>query len=176
MVAVLAIGYAPYGRFVTTLDFAQARRWWYQWYMNAPGGAERVAADPIGFARRQWDDWSPAGWYDGAAFKHASESFRTSDWVAITLHGYRSRWLSEPVDPRYDADAATVAATGRLRTPTLMIQGAADGCDPPSESAGDHEWFDGAYRREVLPGVGHFPGREAPTAVVDAFCAFRDGL
>ncbi len=47
MIAALAIGYAPNGRF-TTPGYDQARRWWYQWYMNHDGGAEKVRADPIG--------------------------------------------------------------------------------------------------------------------------------
>jgi pimeloyl-ACP methyl ester carboxylesterase len=48
--------------------------------------------------------------------------------------------------------------------PTLMIQGGADFCDPPSESAGLEHHFD-TYRRIVLDGVGHFPHREAPDTV-----------
>lgn len=173
MIAALAIGYAPNGRFVTP-GFEQARRWWYQWYMNHQGGGEKIRADPVGFARVQWDDWSPTGWYDEAAFARTAESFRNPDWPAITLHGYRSRWLPEPVDPRYAAIVEVVARTARLRVPTLMIQGAEDGCDPPSESANDDAWFDGPYRRLVVPGVGHFPAREAAGAVAGAVLHFHE--
>jgi len=174
-IAALAIGYAPNGRF-TTPGFEQARRWWYQWYMNHEGGAEQVRADPVGFARIQWDTWSPEGWYDEATFARTAESFRNPDWAAITLQGYRSRWLSEPLDPRYDTVAAKVAATDRLSVPTLMIQGEADACDPPAESANDARWFDGPYERVLLPGVGHFPGREAPAQVAEAVIDFRDRI
>lgn len=48
--------YAPNGRFVTP-GFDQARRWWYQWYMNHENGAAQVRGDPVGFARIQWDSW-----------------------------------------------------------------------------------------------------------------------
>lgn len=174
MIAALAIGYAPNGRFVTP-GFQQARRWWYQWYMNHEGGAEKVHADPVGFARIQWDSWSPKGWYNETAFARTAESFRNPDWAAITLHGYRSRWLPEPVDPRYDRVAKAIAGTARLRVPTLMVQGAEDGCDPPAESAGDAAWFDGRYERVVLPGIGHFPAREAATRTLDALLKFRNG-
>ncbi|WP_267361595.1 MULTISPECIES: alpha/beta hydrolase [unclassified Methylobacterium] len=172
MIAVLAIGYAPFGRFETP-DFKQARRWWYQWYMNADGGAERVRADPIGFARAQWVSWSPAGWYEEAAFVRAAESFLNPDWVAITLHGYRSRWLPEAVDERYAGVDQTIARTGKLRVPTLMIQGDADACDPPSAPADDARWFENRYERLVLTAVGHFPPREEPDAVARAILRFR---
>lgn len=172
MIAALAIGYAPNGRFATPA-FDQARRWWYQWYMNHDGGAEKVRGDPVGFARIQWDTWSPQDWYEEAAFARTAESFRNVDWTAITLHGYRSRWLPEPIDRDYDDAAKAIAETGRLRVPTLMIQGDADACDPPAESAEDSVWFDGPYERVVLPGIGHFPGREAAPQVADAVLRFH---
>ncbi|MCQ8241555.1 alpha/beta fold hydrolase [Rhizosaccharibacter radicis] len=172
-ITVLAIGYAPNCRFIMP-GFEQARRWWYQWYMMSDGGAQRVRDDPVGFARLQWDSWSPPHWYDEPSFRRAAESFANPDWAAITLHGYRSRWLPEPVDPRYDEVARRVSAVSRLRVPTLMIQGGEDRCDPPSESERDARWFDGRHERVVLPRVGHFPGREAAPDVVDAFVAFHD--
>lgn len=175
MIAVLAIGYAPNGRF-TMPGFEQARRWWYQWYMNAEGGAEMVRADPVGFARAQWDSWSPPGWYTEADFARAAESFVNPDWAAITLHGYRSRWLPETVDARYAGVEQVVTQTAKLNIPTLMIQGDADMCDPPSESAGDGQWFEGLYERLLLPGVGHFPAREAPDDVAGAVVRFRQSI
>ncbi|PZP61025.1 MAG: alpha/beta hydrolase [Pseudoxanthomonas spadix] len=167
-IASLAIGYAPRGRFQIPASFEQSQRWWYQWFMATDGGAAAVAADPIGFARLQWQDWSPPGWYDEAAFARTAESFRNPDWVAVTLHGYRSRWRSEPLDPRYAAARQRLAAVETLRVPTLMIQGEDDRCDPPAESAHDARFFTGGYRRIVLPGVGHFPAREAPVDVAHA--------
>jgi pimeloyl-ACP methyl ester carboxylesterase len=167
---VLAIGYTPHGRFVVP-DFAQCARWWYQWLMSSDAGAEKVAADPIDFARAQWDTWSPPGWFDEATFSRAAESFRNPDWVAITLHGYRYRWGSEPLDPRYAAERAAIAATERLNVPTLLIQGDDDRCDPPSESEAQAQEFEGHYERLVLAGIGHFPAREAPEAVAEAAIA-----
>jgi len=164
---VLAIGYTPRGRFVVP-SFEQSARWWYQWLMASDAGAAKVAADPIGFARAQWDTWSPPGWFDEARFAAAAESFRNPDWVAITLHGYRYRWNDEPVDPRYAAERGTIEATEELTVPTLLIQGGDDRCDPPSESEGQERGFSGDYARVVLDGVGHFPAREASNAVADA--------
>jgi pimeloyl-ACP methyl ester carboxylesterase len=165
-IGALAIGYAPRGRFAIP-SFEQSRRWWYQWFMAVEGGAEAVGRDPIGFARIQWEGWSPPGWFSDGEFETAADSFRNPDWVAITLHGYRSRWRQETLDGRYQRQRDVVAATERLSTPTLMVQGAEDRCDPPGESAEDQRYFMGGYRRVVLDGVGHFPAREAPVRVAE---------
>jgi hypothetical protein len=47
------------GQFPTP-PFQQSRRWWYQWFMTTDRGAEAVRADPLGFARIQWETWSPS--------------------------------------------------------------------------------------------------------------------
>lgn len=170
-IASLAIGYSPRGRFTMPATFAQSRRWWYQWFMTTEGGAAAVRADPVGFARIQWETWSPRGWYDDAAFVQATESFRNPDWAAVTLHGYRSRWRAEPLDARYHRLRQAVDAVELLHVPTLMIQGGADTCDPPEESEGQERWFAGGYRRVVVAGAGHFPAREAPDRVADLVLA-----
>ena len=126
-VVALALGYQPHGAFVMP-NFRQAQRFWYQWLMYVGAGVEAIIADPVGFAREQWESWSPPGWFD-------------------------------------DDVRAALAETERIEVPTLMIQGAADECDPPETSDGlDVHFVD--YRRVVLEGVGHFPHREAPQEVL----------
>lgn len=170
-IAGLALAYQPRGEFRFP-SWAQAQNFWYQWLMYVDAGAAGVREDPVGFARRQWETWSPPGWWDEAELEATAEvAFRHPDWPATTLNGYRSRFLAdEPVDHRYDDLRARVAAVDHLTVPTLMVQGAADTCDPPSESEGLEGHFD-AYRRVVLDGVGHFPQREAPDAVADLVLA-----
>jgi pimeloyl-ACP methyl ester carboxylesterase len=162
-IAALALPYQPRGAFVMP-DFAQARAFWYQWLMYVDAGADAVRRDPIGFARVQWETWSPPGWFSEAEFASTAMAFTNPDWVPITLHAYRSRFRAEPGDPRYDPLRRTVGSTERLSVPTLMIQGGSDYCDEPAGSEGLEPYFD-AYRRVVLDGVGHFPHREAPAAV-----------
>jgi pimeloyl-ACP methyl ester carboxylesterase len=166
-VAALAVAFQPGGAFPIP-SFAQARLYWYQLFMSVEGGAQAVRDDPIGFARIQWETWSPPGWFDDAEFAATARSFENPDWVAITLNSYRSRWRSEQTDPRYDDLQRRLAAVESLSTPTLMIQGGADTCVAPASSEGLDGYFTGRYRRIVLDGVGHFPSREAAEATADA--------
>ncbi len=46
-IAALSVGYQPSGAFDVP-DFAQSRRWWYQWFMSLDAGPKAVAADPKG--------------------------------------------------------------------------------------------------------------------------------
>ena len=170
--ATLALAYQPRGIFRVP-DFEQSRCFWYQWFQCIDGGSEAVRKDPVGFARIQWDTWSPPGWFDETEFGATSESFLGPDWVDITLNVYRARWMSgEVTDARYDALQRKLGGIERLSTPTLMIQGASDFCDAPRESEGLDSFFTGCYQRLLLDGVGHFPHREAPKRVADAIVRF----
>ncbi len=46
--AALSVGYQPSGGFDLP-DFAQSRRWWYQWFMSLDASPDAVAADPKRF-------------------------------------------------------------------------------------------------------------------------------
>jgi pimeloyl-ACP methyl ester carboxylesterase len=163
-ISALSLSYSPRGEF-STPSFEQSRRWWYQWFMTTERGAEAVRANPKGFARIQWATWSPRGWFTEAEFEATAKSFENPDWLDITLNAYRSRWKKEDADDRYAPLRIRLKAVETIWTPTLMIQGNDDRCDPPSESTDQHTHFNGGYRRVVLEGIGHFPAREAPTQV-----------
>jgi pimeloyl-ACP methyl ester carboxylesterase len=169
-IVAIALAFQPRAQFELP-EFPQARRFWYQWFMTLDQGAAAVRRDPAGFARIQWDTWSPPGWFDDAEFQATARSFANPDWADITLNAYRERWRAEPVDSRYDRIQAQLVSIETILAPTLMIQGASDFCDAPSESEGQERYFAGGYRRIVLEGVGHFPAREDPAAVAQAVIA-----
>ena len=83
-----------------TPSFRQAERYWYHWFMATKRGAEAIHDDPHGFARIQWENWGPDGWFDEATFASVSKSFDNPDWVAVTLHSYRVRWGEAEPDPQ----------------------------------------------------------------------------
>ena len=174
-IAGLALAFQPKGAFELP-HFSQARKFWYQWFMALDAAPAAVAADPKGFARLQWDTWSPPGWFDDGEFALTAAAFDNPDWVPITLNGYRRRWREGEVsDPAYAALREKLATIDQLSTPTLMIQGGADFCDEPASSEGMEARFTAGYRRVVLDGVGHFPPREAPDEVADLVIAHLRG-
>jgi pimeloyl-ACP methyl ester carboxylesterase len=162
-IVALALPYQPRGAFVMP-GFSQAKAFWYQWLMYVDAGAEAMRRDPVGFAREQWNTWSPPGWFDEHEFAATAEAFSNPDWSAITLNAYRARFFDdEPLDPRYDP-MRRLANIERIDVPTLMIQGGSDYCDEPAASEGLDGYFR-TYTRVVLEDVGHFPHREAPSQV-----------
>jgi pimeloyl-ACP methyl ester carboxylesterase len=167
-IATLALAYQPRGEFRLG-SFAQSKQFWYQFFQCTDSGAEEVRRDPIGFARIQWDTWSPSGWFTGEDFAAASRYFDRPDWAEITLNAYRSRYLNgEVIDHRYDELQMLINSSESISVPTIMIQGASDLCDLPSASEDQERYFLQHYKRIVLEGVGHFPHREAPDAVGEA--------
>lgn len=158
-----------------TPPFEQAQRYWYHWFMATDRGAQAVRADPHGFAHIHWQNWAPPGWFDEATFRKVAKSFDNPDWVSITLHSYRSRWENAVPDPRSDWLETKVKATTKLSLPTLFIKGDVDGVTTQDSFAKVPAKFSGPFKMVGLPGVGHFPQREAPAAVADLLVAFLAG-
>ena len=164
-IAAIALAYQPRNTF-TVPDWDQCQAHWYQWLMHVDAGADAVARDPIGFARTQWQTWSPAGWFTEAEFETTATSFSNPDWVRVTLNAYRHRFLNdEPCDPAYDELATRLGEIEQIHVPTVMVQGEADTCDVPASSADLDRHFTAGYQRVLLAGIGHFPHREAPAEV-----------
>ena len=166
--AMLSVGY---GTNLPTqpIEIAQARLYWYHWFMATARGERTVRENPRAFARIMWDTWAPAGeWSSAAEFDATAAAWDNPDFVDVTLHSYRHRWGHAAGDPRYDADEVALEPAPVLDVPTLVLHGEADGVNPPHTSAGKESFFRGPYERRVLPGVGHFPQREAPAAVAAA--------
>lgn len=166
--AMLSVGY---GTNLPTqpLSMAQARLYWYHWYMATARGERAVREDPKGFAKIMWDTWAPAGsWNDAAEFEATAAAWDNPDFIAVTLHSYRHRWGHAAGDPASAADEAALTPAPVLDVPTLVLHGGADGVNPPQTSEGKEVFFRDRYERVVLPGIGHFPQREAPRDVAEA--------
>lgn len=71
-------------------------------------------------------------------------------------------------DPRYADLEAQLAVGPAITVPTTLLIGADDGIVQPYP--GDERWrvhFTGEAKRHLLEGVGHFPHRERPQAVIE---------
>ncbi len=155
-----------------TPPFWHAELQWYHWFMATARGAEAVRQDRRGFARRHWMNWSPPGWFDEATFARVAEAWDNPDWVDITLHSYRSRWDEAQPDPRSAWLEEQVKVTKALSLPALYVHGEADGVNPPAATELVPEKFSGPLEFILMPGVGHFPQREAPDAVAATLIPF----
>lgn len=154
------------------LSLSQAQNYWYHWLMALPRGEALVRHDRIAFTRHIWGIWTVLGGVDEAAFAEAARAFDNPDWADVTLHSYRVRWGHAPADPAYDGLEERLAADPVIRVPTLTIHGDADPVNEPATSAGKEGLFAGLYRRWLMPGVRHFPQREAPEETTRAILAF----
>jgi pimeloyl-ACP methyl ester carboxylesterase len=162
MVAI-AVGWQP-GE-LSTPGFKQAQAYWYQWYLTTERGRQTVRSGGKAFARLQWENWSPPGWFDDATFAQTAKSFENPDWPEITLHSYSVRWGEAQKDSRYSELDRRLTAAQSISVPTLMIHGASDAATLPQSTEGQEKYFSGGYSRHLIPGIGHFPTREAPDVV-----------
>ena len=147
---------------------AQRHAYWYQWFFGTEQARYALEEDRAAFCRYLWQTWMPPEHFDEAAFTAASSAWDNPDWVEITLHSYRVRWALALPDPQYEALEATQLLTPPLQIPTILLHGADDGATLAASNEGKDSLFNAGYRREVLPGIGHFIPREQPEAVVQA--------
>ncbi|MBB5663635.1 pimeloyl-ACP methyl ester carboxylesterase [Rhizobium leguminosarum] len=155
-----------------TPPFKQAQLYWYQWFMATKRGAEAIDKDRAGYARLQWENWAPEGWFDEATFGKVSKSFDNPDWLDVTLHSYRVRWEEVEPDPRSVWLEKQVKATKSLSLPAIFVHGMEDGVTPVATSEDLYKKFTGPFERILLQNVGHFPQREDPEAVARELSVF----
>jgi pimeloyl-ACP methyl ester carboxylesterase len=145
-------------------DPGQLRRSWYEFLFLAEGFAERVVSqDDFAFVDRLAADWSPGGALEPEEWVAIKRTLGAPGVLPAALGYYRAAFLARGRDPALAEDASRWADP--VPVPTLAIVGADDGCIPPSVSEDQAERFSSEYRREVIPGAGHWPHREAPEAV-----------
>lgn len=154
------------------LSLKQAQNYWYHWYMALDRGKALVHDDWYKFTRYIWNIWNPAWKISDAEFEVTARAFNNPDWAEIVLHSYRVRWGLAPVDPTFDALEERLRSDPGISVPTLVIHGGGDPCNDPVTSEGKEKFFTDSYNRIVIDGVGHFPQRESPEAVINALLPF----
>ena len=156
----LSLGWDPGP--LNTPPLNQARRFWYQWFMATDRGAAAVKANPVAFARFQWDTWSPPGWFDDATFETTAASFANEDWPAspstrIAFDGEKPN--PTPATTTWSGGSARCTASPCQRcsftVPTI-------GVSQQRPQKTKRRTSPRSVQRRLLPDVGHFPTREAP--------------
>lgn len=143
---------------------------WYQWVLMSEMGPPLLYADRRGFCHYLWRVWSPTWNFTDEVFKEVAPSFDSPDFVEVVLSAYRHGRYEDAVDdPRYAELEARLAAGPEITVPATLLIGADDGIVQPYPD--DERWrvhFTGEVKRHLLEGVGHFPHRERPQAVIEA--------
>ena len=146
----------------------QEWRFWYQWYFNTARGAVGLAGNRHEICRLLWRLWSPNWNFDDATYARTGAAFDNPDFVDVVIHSYRHRYAAAEGDPALAEVEQRLANRPKIAVPTIVLEGAADGVDPPDPEPSDRDRFGDFYRREIVPVAGHFFPREAPGKVLEA--------
>jgi pimeloyl-ACP methyl ester carboxylesterase len=161
----IAVPFQPHA--LKTPSLAQARAYWYQWFLGTSTGEKVFRADPLAFGKRMWDTWSPEDWYKPEHFAQTSKSWTNPDFADVTLHSYRVRWGHAEPDPAYGVLQARYESMPALDVPTLLIHGMEDRATLAETTDGAGRYFTNGYRRMLVEGAGHFVQMEAPELVAE---------
>lgn len=153
----------------------QAQAFWYQWFLCSKPGEKAFRADPVAYGKRQWDTWSPRGWYSSNDLAEAAKSWTGKTFADVVLHSYRSRWGHAEKDMAYAVLEARFESTVTLGVPTLLLHGLQDSCELAETTDGAGKYFTAGYKRVLLDGVGHFPQRESPEATAREILQYLQG-
>jgi pimeloyl-ACP methyl ester carboxylesterase len=142
--------------------------WWYQFYFATERGRAGYEQYRNDFARLIWQTASPMWDFDDATFDRSAASLENPDHVDIVIHNYRWRIGVADGDPRFDEVEARLAQAPVISSPTITMEGDANGAPHP-DAASYRERFTGRYEHRVITGgVGHNLPQEAPAAFAQA--------
>jgi pimeloyl-ACP methyl ester carboxylesterase len=151
--------------------YTQLRALWYVWMLNTQMGEMVLKHDRLGLARALWSEWSPS-WDTAtrdAAIDGVAHSFDGDDWIRVALSAYRTNITQAEKDPAHDSLRERLKEPSITRCPTTIVIGADDGVErSPLTTAALARYFPAGAIVRQLSGIGHFPHREAPEAVVQA--------
>jgi pimeloyl-ACP methyl ester carboxylesterase len=142
--------------------------WWYQYYFATDRGRAGLDANRRDLAKLIWKFNSPKFEFDDATFDRTAASFDNPDYVSIVIHNYRWRLSLAAGDLKYDDLEKRLAAGPVIATPTITLDGDADGVAPATDGTAYAAKFSGKRTHRIIKGAGHNLPQEAPQAFVDA--------
>ena len=144
---------------------------WYLFYFATERGRLGYERNRHDFNKLIWRSFSPQWRFDDATYERTASAFDNPDHVAIVIHSYRWRMGLAPGEARYDAYEQKLAAAPTIATPTITLEGDANGGPHPAPE-GYRARFTGPYaHRLITGGIGHNLPQEAPAAFADAVLA-----
>lgn len=146
-------------------------QWWYQFYFATERGRAGYEKYVNDFNKLIWRLASPKWDFDNATFDRSAASFSNADHVQIVIHSYRWRLGLAEGESKYDDFERRLAQAPAITTPTITLEGDANGAPHP-EPASYAKMFSGKYaHRTITGGVGHNLPQEAPQSFADAIVA-----
>jgi pimeloyl-ACP methyl ester carboxylesterase len=146
----------------------QEYRLWYQHYFRTQRGRDGLAANRGALCGLLWRLWSPSWEFSDAVFEQTAGAFDNPDFLDVVIHSYRHRFGGVAGDPAYDPIEALLAGQPAIGVPAIVLLGADDGVEPPTEYDIAAPHFTGRYARRIVPGAGHNFPQEAPTVFAEA--------
>lgn len=141
---------------------------WYFDYFTTERGKNGLTQNRKEIARVVWTKNSPTWHYTEADLDRAATLMTNPDYVAVVLHVYRHRRLTEQGDPRYDALEARLRQQPPITVPAVTLDGKDDGNFPWTDGKPSAFHFTGPRVHHVVQGAGHNLPQEKPHAFVKA--------
>lgn len=141
---------------------------WYQFYFQTERGRAGLTAHRRDIARVLWEHNSPLWKFNDATFARAAAAFDHPDYVDVVIHSYRHRLGLAPGYPEYEAIERKLAALPAIASPTITLDGVADGVIAATDGSAAAARFSGPRQHRRIPGAGHNLPQEAPQAFADA--------
>ena len=151
-------------------------RYWYQYYFHSARGRTALDEKRHALCRYIWEIWSPSWRFTPQTFERSAKAFDNPDFVDIVVHSYRHRFGGISGDPAYAEIEERLAAQPDITVPTIALQGADDGVDPPARLDHNAIHFKGLYKRRIIPETGHNLPQEAPVEFAEAIRRVSRGL
>lgn len=142
--------------------------WWYQFYFATERGRLGYDRNRKAFARLIWRTASPDWRFEEAVFERSTAALENPDHVAIVIDNYRWRMGLSQGDPRYDTFEQRLAQAPAITTPTVTLEGDANGAPHPDPAAYASKFVGPYLHRQLSGGIGHNLPQEAPGAFAEA--------
>jgi pimeloyl-ACP methyl ester carboxylesterase len=136
---------------------------WYQYYFHSDRGRAGIEKDRAAVAHLLWQQWSPSWGFTPQTFAQTASAFDNPDFVDVVIHSYRHRFGLVAGDPAYAQIEAQLATQPIIQVPTLTLDGADDGVNPPLAAESHATRFAAGLRQHrVVTGAGHNLPQEVP--------------